>query len=213
MDGVVEFMSLNLPFFKLHEWQQLIENLATLVYDQEQDLIKVSEVIITQQEMASILSIDDFDSQKILYTLLVYKKIQNQLHRHHNDWFNGGLGEIFKVARMSGKKSTIQGQGELIHQLKESGFIQLSKKIKSLNLKLNYIDETPLDEAIPALVITRFEDIIYDFYHYLGHRVVRCQCCGRMVRLKKGERKSKKYCLPCRRIANNEKALRCYYKT
>ena len=209
-EEVVEFMSLNLPFFKLHEWNGLIEKLANLVYEQEQELVSVKEVLISKREMDAILSIDDFDCQKILYMLLVYKKIQNQLHRHVNEWFNGSLGEVFKLARMSGTKSTTKAQGEMVYLLKEAGFIQLAKSLKSLNLKLNYLDlEVPQEDDV-VLRITQFDDVIYEFYEYTGHRVARCQMCGKMIRLKKGERKSRKYCVSCKRIALNEKSSRCY---
>lgn len=209
-EEVVEFMSLNLPFFKPHEWNGLIEKLANLVYEQEQELVSVKEVLISKQEMDAILSIDDFDCQKILYMLLVYKKIQNQLHRHVNEWFNGSLGEVFKLARMSGTKSTTKAQGEMVYLLKEAGFIQLAKSLKSLNLKLNYLDlEVPQEDDV-VLRITQFDDVIYEFYEYIGHRVARCQMCGKMIRLKKGERKSRKYCVSCKRIALNEKSSRCY---
>lgn len=212
-EEVVEFMTLNLPFFKPHEWLPLIEKLSTLVYEQEQELVSVGEVVISKREMEAILSMDDFDAQKILYTLLVYKKIQNQLHRQPNEWFNGSLGEVFKLARMSGKKSTSHAQGEMIYQLKEAGFVQLAKSLKSLNLKLCYMDlEPPATEEEIALVITQFDDVIYEFYEYTGHRVVRCQMCGKMIRLKKGERKSRKYCVSCKRIAANEKSSRCYQR-
>lgn len=212
-DELVEFMSLNMPFFKAHEWTTLIDRLATLVYEQEQELVSVTEVVISKREMEAILSMEDFDCQKILYMLLVYKKIQNQLHRHVNEWFNGSLGEVFKMARMSGKKSTTQAQGEMIYLLKEAGLIQLAKSLKSLNLKLSYMDlEPPATEEDIALTITQFDDVIYDFYHYTGHRVVRCQMCGKMIRLKKGERKSRKYCVSCKRIAVNDKSSRCYHR-
>lgn len=212
IEEVVEFMSLNLPFFKAHEWMSLIEKLSTLVYEQEQELVSVGKVVVSKREMESILSVDDFDCQKILYMLLIYKKIQNQLHRQANEWFNGSLGEVFKMARMSGKKSTIQAQGEMVYQLKEAGLIQLAKSLKSLNLKLNYLDLEEPSEDETALVITQFDDVIYEFYEYTGHRVVRCQMCGRMIRLKKGERKSRKYCISCKRIAANEKSSRCYHR-
>lgn len=212
VDEVLEFMRLNLPMFKTHEWLSLIEKLSTLVYEQEQELVAVEQVVISVDEMNAILSVPSFDQQKILFMLLVYKKIQNQLHRQANEWFNGSLGEVFKLARMNGKKSTTQAQGEMIYQLKEAGLIQLAKSLKSLNLKLNYLDKEPPASDEVALVITQFDDVIYDFYLYTGHRVVRCQTCGKMIRLKKNERKSRKYCTPCRRIADNAKSSRCYQR-
>lgn len=213
IEELVEFMRLNLPYFKPHEWLTLIENLATVVYEKEQDLVLVERIQITQSEMAAILSVSSFTAQKILYMLLIYKKIQNAISKQANDWFSGSLGELFKAARIGGRQSTVQAQCQMIYELKEAGLVELAKRLKNLNFRLTYLQLEPDVEQDPVVLeITNFSDVIYDFYHYLNHRVVRCQTCGKMIKLKKKERASRKYCTTCKQIAINEKATNYYYR-
>ena len=210
---MVEFMTLNLPFFKPHAWLPLIEKLASVVYEREQELVLVEKIQVTQSEMDAILSVSSFTNQKVLYMLLVYKKIQNEISKQANDWFTGSLGELFKIARISGRSSTVEAQCRMIHEFKEAGLIELAKRLKNLNFRLTYLQLQPdLEQDPVVLELTNFSDVIYEFYQYLGHRVVRCQTCGKMVKLKKKERASRKYCSTCKRIAINEKALAHYYR-
>ena len=74
----------------------------------------------------------------------------------------------------------------------EAAIIFIQKKLpKELNIS---------DDDIQYVL-----DVIYDFYAYLGHRVVRCRYCGRMIRLKKHERASKQYCPSCAKIRNHDR--------
>lgn len=191
-----------LPSSKWSEWETLTGRLADLVYENPLPMVKVERVVIDSEELETILSAPTFDEQKVLYCLLVYKKVQNQMSSQTNDWFTGSLGEIFQMARITGKKANVVSQCELINRLKEAGYLDLAKSIKNLNLKLNYLHHEPKDEA---MVITHFEDVIHDFYAYLGHRVVRCQYCGKMIKLKKKERASKRYCPVCVKIRNHDR--------
>ena len=191
-----------LPSSKWSEWETLTTQLAELVYNNPLPMVKVERVVLDQEELDTILSAPTFDEQKVLYCLLVYKKVQNQMSGQANEWFTGSLGEIFQMARITGKKATVVSQCELVNRLKEAGYLDLAKSIKNLNLKLNYIHHHPQNEAF---VITQFDDVIYDLYAYLGHRVVRCRYCGRMIRLKKHERASKQYCPSCAKIRNHDR--------
>ena len=140
IEAVLDFMNLCISHFKAYEWEALVEYYAKMVYKMENPtLIEIKSVKIYQSEWESILSLEDERFRRILYTLLVYKKVQNQMTTQQNEWFYGNLSEIFKTAKISGKHATVTAQCEAIYQLKELGFISLAKSIKSLNLKLNYI--------------------------------------------------------------------------
>lgn len=213
IEDMLEFMRLNLSYFKQHEWETLVKNMANVVYDHEQDLVVVEAIYITKKEWEVIQSVESLTVQKVLYMLLVYKKVQNCISKQKNEWFNGSLGEVFKSARVGGKDATVQAQGRIIHSLKELGYIDLAKSLKSLNLKLNYLDleiDPETDEI--EMTLTNFSDPIFEFYKKLGYRVVRCEKCGKMIRLKKKERASRKYCPPCREIAYSERSLRSYHR-
>ena len=205
---LVAFMSENMPQFKEFQWKTTINRLADLVYGNEQELFVVDKVLITKKELETILSVNDFKQQRVLFCLLVYKKVQNQMNVQENQWFNGSLSEIFKMARVSGTHGTIEAQCRMVYELKEAGYIALAKRIKSLNLFLNYIDLNIDENTEIAMEIEDFNDVVYYLYKHLGERVVQCQHCGRMIKLKKKERASRKYCNACKKIVNNEKVSR-----
>lgn len=205
---LVAFMSSNMPQFKEFQWKTTIQRLANLVYENNQELFVVERVIITKQELDAILSVDDFKKQRVLFCLLVYKKVQNQMNLQENQWFNGSLSEIFKMARISGVHKSVDSQCRMVYELKEAGYIALAKRIKSLNLFLNYIDLNANECNDVAMVIDDFNDVVYYLYKYLGERVVQCRCCKTMIKLKKKERATRKYCNSCKKIINNEKVSR-----
>ena len=205
---LVLFMKANLPQFKEFQWKTTINHLATLVYDNEQELIVVDKVFITKRELETILAFDDFKQQRVLFCLLVYKKVQNVMNKQENQWFSGSLSEVFKMARINGKSGTIDAQCRMVYEFKEAGLVTLAKRIKSLNLHLNYIDLNIDENSEIAMVIEDFNDVVYYLYKHLGERVVQCQQCGRMIKLKKNERASRKYCQSCKKITNNEKVAR-----
>lgn len=211
VDAVIDFMSLNLSYFEESDWIVLVKRLAKLVYEQNQELVRVKSIEITKNEMKTILSVENQAYQRILYTLLVYKKVQNKIHKQSNQWFNGSLGEVFKMARVGGSKSTTTAQGRIIFELKEAGLIGLAKSVKSLNLKLEYLDLEYKEEDV-LLTIDNFDDVIYDYYKHINQRVSRCKGCGKAILIKKSERRPRQYCTPCKKLANNQQSLNYYYK-
>ncbi len=206
--AMVEFMSLTVPQFKEFQWKQTIERLANVVYENEQELIVVDKVEITQNELDFITSIEDNRQQKVLFCLLVYKKVQNKMHKQENEWFNGSLSEIFKMAKISGKHGTVAAQCKMIYDLKELGAISLAKSVKSLNLKLNFLESQEKPQSEMAMTITDFRDVVFFYCQLIGERVVQCQHCGKMIKLKKNERSSRKYCTTCKKVINSEKVAR-----
>lgn len=205
---LVAFMSQNMPQFKEFQWKTTIQRLADLVYENNQELFVIKPVLITKRELEAILSVSDFKQQRVLFCLLVYKKVQNQMNLQENQWFNGSLSEIFKMARINGTHGTIDSQCRMVYELKEAGYLVLAKRIKSLNLFLNYMDLNVSEDDEISMVIDDFNDVVYYLYKHLGERVVQCQCCKSMIKLKKKERASRKYCNSCKKIINSEKVSR-----
>lgn len=210
VDAVIDFMTLNLNYFEESDWIDLVKRLAKLVYKQNQELISVKSIEITKNEMNAILSVENQAYQRILYALLVHKKVQNKIHKQSNQWFNGSLGEVFKMARVGGSKSTTMAQGRIVFELKEAGLLGLAKSVKSLNLKLEYLDLEYSEDDV-ELVIDNFDDVIYDYYVYTKQRVSRCKMCGKAILIKKSERRPRQYCAPCKKLANNQQSLNYYY--
>lgn len=209
-----EFMSTSVSHFKKSDWEDLVNHYATSVYKSENsDLVCVKEVIITKSEWETLLSVEDEKKQRLLYCLLVYKKAQNEMNHQFNEWFYGNLSEIFKMAKISGRYATVHAQCMTIYELKEAGYLSLAKSIKSLNLKLNYIEPTAdLEEERIAFVVKNFEDVLYEYYLARQIRAVRCGICHKAIKLKKNERTNRKYCRSCQQIAKNKRSSESYHR-
>ena len=209
-----DFMATSVSHFRKSDWEDLVNHYATSVYNSDKaDLVCVKEVVITKSEWDTLLSVEDEKKQRVLYCLLVYKKVQNEMNHQYNEWFYGNLSEIFKMAKISGRYATVHAQCMTIYELKEAGYLSLAKSIKSLNLKLNYIEPTEglTDESV-AFVVRNFEDVLYEYYLERQIRTVRCEICHKAIKLKKNERTNRKYCRSCQQIAKNKRSIQSYHR-
>lgn len=214
IEDLFSFMEVNINHFRRYDWEDLVNHYATSVYESEySDLVCVKQVEIMQSEWDLLMSVEDEKQQRVLYCLLVYKKVQNAMKHQYNEWFYGNLSEIFKMAKISGRYATVKAQCSMVYELKEAGYLGLAKNIKSLNLKLNYIaPNTPDEEDSVAFVVENFEDVLYEYYQAKGVRVVCCDICKKVIKLKKNERSTRKYCRSCQSIAKNKRSLDSYHR-
>lgn len=213
IQDVLSFMASCVPHFRKTDWDDLVEHYAKQIYEAETcELVCVKQVEIMKSEWDLLMSVEDEKKRRVLYCLLVYKKVQNAMTRQYNDWFYGNLSEIFKMAKITGRYATVHAQCLTVYDLKEAGYLSLAKSIKSLNLKLNYIAHEPTEEDPVAFVVSNFKDVLYEYYQQSGVRVVRCHLCQKSVKLKKNERVTRKYCPSCQQIAKNKRSIDSYYR-
>lgn len=214
IEDLFAFMSSCMPHFKKSDWEDLVSHYATQVYESEHsELVCVKQVQIMQSEWDTLMKVEDEKQQRVLYCLLVYKKVQNEMKQQFNEWFYGNLSEIFKMAKITGRYATVKAQCSMIYELKEAGYLSLAKSIKSLNLKLNYIRDPKLEDADSiAFVVENFEDVLYEYYQQIGIRTVRCDICHKAIKLKKNERSTRKYCRSCQQIAKNQRSMESYHR-
>ena len=78
----------------------------------------------------------------------------------------------------------------MIYNLKEQGFISLSKKIANLNLQINFVD----DNSPTVLKISDFRELGYEYMLWKGNKYIRCAECGRLM---KPLCNRAKYCKDC----------------
>lgn len=213
IEDVLSFMSSCMPYFKRFDWEDTVEHYARQVYEAEDaSLILVEQVEIMKSEWELLMSVEDEKKRRVLYCLLVYKKVQNAMTNQYNDWFYGNLSEIFKMAKITGRYATVHAQCLTVYDLKEAGYVSLAKSIKSLNLKLNYITHKSTEDDPVAFVVSNFKDVLYEYYQQSGVRVVRCHLCQKSIKLKKNERATRKYCPSCQQIAKNKRSIDSYHR-
>lgn len=142
--------------------------------------IEIEYIPISKIELEAIHAVQNNPKERLLFTLLVLAKYNNLKsgREHNNDWVNFDEKTIFKLARVA---CTLKERDKMIYELKECGFISNSKKITSLNLKVNFIDESET-----ALKITDMRELGFQYLETLPNNLVRrCSSCGKPYKLKK----------------------------
>lgn len=142
--------------------------------------VEIEYIPISKIELEAIHALQDNPKERLLFTLLVLAKYNNLKsgREHNNDWVNFDEKTIFKLARVA---CSMRDRDKMIYELKESGFITNSKKITSLNLKVNFIDESET-----ALKITDMRELGFQYQETLPNNLIRrCTHCGKPYKLKK----------------------------
>lgn len=167
----------NISYSEL-EWITYIDRCLNKV--KKRAPIELEYIPITQIELEAIHAVQDNPKERLLFTLLVLAKYNNLKsgRDHNNDWVNFDEKTIFKLARVA---CGTHDRDKMIYDLKESGFISNSKKITSLNLKVNFIDESE-----PILKITDMRELGFQYQETLPNNLIRrCSHCGKPYKLKK----------------------------
>lgn len=164
-------------------------------YNSNDDLIHIENIKITKEELEIINSLKDKKLQKIVFILLVYTKIDQQLHKNDSEWINYALGNIFKEARISG--SSIEKM-KLLHELNNKGLITNNLDNRKCSIKINYVHS----ESEPILIIDDLEGVIHYYLNYIGEHWKKCVNCNKWF-ITKGN-SPRKYCTTCSKDVKNE---------
>lgn len=179
-----------------------INNMINSIYNSGRyNLVDINAISISTNEWDKIVSLNDKNSEKLAFVILVYQKVNELKNPRSNGWINF----------------------ERTHLLREAGFTQLTKDNK-LNFhklyKCNYLGKKSAVDATGYLVnyrdinnknskakmiITNFTKIItYYDEHKNGVKYKECEVCGRRFKLSKNDYSSK-YCSKCKKIVRNDK--------
>lgn len=194
--------------------KRLLPDLLEKYTSEKEQLLDIQSVKITLAEMATIMSREDVNEQKVLYAMLVAYKCKNERCRISgmeqfldNCKVSENFGEYFKDAKVRLGKME---RGALLRNLEKDGLIWVDNDVKK-TITLKYVD---LEEDGVAIELKYFHDIWVDFEIYRGERYKRCECCGNAIKLVKTKQGGtpKKYCsTECQKHDKNEKNKRYYH--
>lgn len=156
-----------------------------------------NEIVFTESEMRVILTIDNKVTQKVLYMMMFFGKIDGF------GYCNLKETEIFKYAHATTKPDK---RIEVLRSLYQLGFTKPTvtggDKVLCIN-ELTCKDTPLLFEELKeagekvAFVVDRYEDPIVYFLAYTGEKMVKeCEGCGGLVMVKSN---SAKWCEKCRK--------------
>lgn len=174
-----EFMSESNISYSEDTWSTYIDRCISKA--KKRKPVEIDYIPISQIELETIHALQNASKEKLLFTLLVLAKYNNLKsgRERNNDWVNFDEKTIFKLARVA---CSMNERDKMIYELKECGFISNSKKITSLNIKVNFVD-TAND---PILKLTDMRELGFQYQETLPNNMIRrCSHCGKPYKLKK----------------------------
>lgn len=196
-----EFMEHSYKNYNSALWEDIIEDICKKA--NKYSLREIDYIDITQEELDKISEIDNLKYQKLLFTMLCYAKLYNNISKNNNGWINADIKEIFRVARVSVKYRN--DKFLYLNDLEKTGLISFSNKNDNLNIRVNFIDMN----GIEVFSVSDFRDLGYEYLNYIGNgKFVRCSECKRIIR------KTNNKCLYCTKCAKKIKNIqnKKYYK-
>jgi len=182
-----------------YEWDNQIEKIAKNAG--KTPLFESEGVKITSAELEKIESLNNKVLERLAFTLLCLAKLKLQKNPESNGWITNDAKEIFTLARISCKEIERYLK---INKLYTLGFVEPSKKITNLSIRVTYIN----DDSPQKLFISDFRELGYEYLQYKGEKFIRCQECGILTRADKHN--TKKYCKNCAKRPPKEfKIIKC----
>lgn len=200
-----EFLSVNKVGYNSVRWRKVIEGIVDLVRkNKDYEVVNIT-IQITKNEINKIKSYNNLKYEKLLFVLLVYAKIYNQLNKNEKNWVNEQHKYIFSDAKIAIKSDE---QGKMLYKLRKDELIDISNRVDCTNLKINYIDNDDNSEVV--IEISDFRNLVFEYLRYFEpDKYMRCEECGLLI---KTTNNKTKYCSECARKIHNEIKLNTWHK-
>lgn len=168
---VDEFMFKHYPDYNPFEWHPLIEKYVRKAPGGK--LIEIQSVPITEKEMEVISRVDEPESEKLLFTMLVIAKFKWLAYKA-NGWVSEKRDEIFRTGNC---KIPVPDRNATIHSLFLEGLLELSRSNRKENWRVPFIDE----ESPIVLQVTSTIDCGLQYMMAKGDsRITECVDCDKL---------------------------------
>lgn len=176
------------PTASVPKWSNIIDSAIDRATKYKQ--IKIECIYITKPEMERIEEIQSKQIRRLAFTLLCLAKYWDAVNPNGDHWVNNRDTEIMKLANIS---TSVKRQSSMYHALIDEGFIRPSKKIDNTNVRVCF-----MEDGDPAMQITDFRNLGYQYMKYHGEPYFECQNCGIVTKYSNPKKGGKqKYCKAC----------------
>lgn len=182
------------PSINIVKWQDAIAK--QVKGTDKYSLVEIDGIPITQKELDICNSLSGKQVKRLMFTLICIAKFNNAANDKNNGWVNRQDNEIFRMANVT---TPIKRQSLMLNDLRELGLIRFSRKVDNININVTCID----DNGDPALIITDYRNLGYQYMKYCGEPYFECASCGIVV--KRGSN-IQKYCRDCAVDVNRQRA-------
>lgn len=156
------------------------------------ELRNIEYLGITSQELKLIRCVNDSKKERLLFSLLVHAKFNNELSVDNNNWCNIGINELYKTAKVSTRNS--KERAIILNRLKNSGYISFSCRNTNLNIRCEFVD----DKSDYELLLSDLRELGYQYLNLDNQEYFTyCENCGVIVKRKSKNDHSTRYCSIC----------------
>lgn len=186
----------------------LVDNIIMLrraiSFEKKYSLRKTIPIAITQHELNEIKKLDNYDYQKIAFTMLVVsiffkfnisRKKPNVEPSSFGVYCNANFKDICCLAQV---RLTKKQMNECKHTLYLAGLIEPILGSKNPNsLRINYYDE---DQSNPVFIVEDYRNVVAYYQQYCGEKIIRCIHCDMMMERRSSTHKMCKVCFDKKRL-------------
>lgn len=189
--------ALNLPIYRYDpvDDESFIKNTVKRIFHGElpKSPRHPSIVAITKPELEIIQKAKSDNGKKVMTTLYVLAKLAAE----PSGWVGYKRSDVFSLANT---RLTRRERNRVVYELQKDKLVELHPFVNNTSLRVKLID------GEIAFKVTDFEHIgnTYIDKYKDGWRM--CQNCGKLIHLKSGAGRPKKYCKNCAPIVDVEKA-------
>lgn len=159
------------------------------------DIKLLVDISISQKEINTIVGVDNYKYEKILFVMLVYAKYKKQLSKKSDVgeyYVNSKFSQILKIAKVNVCKKE---QDTILHSLFLMGMVESTFYG---TYKINYVDR----DGEPVISVLVDDNMVNVYKNIRGDVLVICKICGKSFK-QNSNRHS--FCIECSKQRRNEK--------
>jgi hypothetical protein len=154
--------------------------------------LKIDCIIVTVPEMEKIDSLESRQIRRLAFTLLCLSKYWDAVNSRGDHWVNSEQREIMKMANIN---TSLKRQSLMYGALRKLDMVEFSRKVDNTNVRVTFAEG-----GEPALKITDFRNLGFQYLRYHGEPYFECQNCGIVTKRVGGANsrgRPQKYCKDC----------------
>lgn len=194
-----QFMQEHYADYNAVQWEQAITRLSARADDRP--LLQADSVTVTKAELSILKALGSRPLERLGFTLLCLAKYERLLNPANEGWVTQKWSALFRMAHVQAGQDK---RAAMLHTLREKGLIAFSRRIDNLHVRVLFFHP----ESKPACELGDFREPGLFYLALQGERLIRCACCGKLLKPKTN---NQKYCPGCRAEMNLKNTIARYH--
>lgn len=156
----------------LPKWSKSLDR--TVKRNWGEPLVSIDFIPISTSELDKIQKLKGEQIRRLAFTLLCLGKYQKRVNGLNDYWVCAKESEIVRLANIN---TSLKRRCLMFKRLNELNLIEFSKRADNTNVRICFADKEP-----PALKITNFKNLGYQYMMYCGKPYFACVRCGTVTK-------------------------------